>query len=157
MNTIKFLSVCEGMYIWNRNVTRIMTLPRFLWNQVFFRLPFECIPVGTVFTFYTLKYSEIFIARQKGEMCGWSEDNLRENGWKIYSPALPFEPHSVMVTLRNKNRGDVSTTPTVTHLELWHRKTEPNIETILPKTVTEKTLAAFFVVEGILSSTVMTI
>ena len=113
-----------------------------------FRLPYKNIEKGTVFSIETLKSSDIFIARENGERYGWSNDTLRSAGWTQYSEDYLDSMSSITATLFNKKGCCVPMTPTIFSLELWHCKVQQKAVTTLPQVMTEETVAAIFVIEG---------
>ena len=114
-----------------------------------FPLPYKNIEKRTVFAIETLESSDIFIARENGDQYGWSNDTLRSAGWTRYSEDYHDRMSSITATLFNNRGCCVPMTPTIISLEVCHDKVQQQAVTTQPKVMTEETVAAIFVIEGL--------
>ena len=104
-----------------------------------FRLPYDDIPKGTIFEVNTRKPSAIFLARERGDRRGWSNDSLEKDEWKQCNS-------SVAVSLL----GHISTEyrTELVHLDLWWKISNSFESSSLPEVDTDATVAAIFVLES---------
>ena len=104
-----------------------------------FRLPYDDIPKGTIFEVNTRKPSAIFLARERGDKSGWSNDSLEKDEWEQCNS-------SVAVSLFGHESTDYRTE--LVHLDLWRKIPNSFKRCHLPEVDIDASVAAIFVVES---------
>ena len=150
-------------WIWSNRKSPITYLPMFLENEILYRLPHSAIVTGTKFYVTTHWPSDIYIARKKGETCGWTDESLRNYGWEpclddaLNNGRLAFVRVKIF---EHEHRNflcfnyRVYKSPTEIEFELWRKKVAKNPKTSFPEIIVDQSdsyiqsAAAIFVVEG---------
>ena len=132
--------------IWNNRNATIKELPEFLRGSILFQLPYKDIQKGTIFSISACEQCDIVIAHEEAKVNGrngWAESTLKIDGIRGWEPC----PAPVLTIVSNN-------TPFCTLSKIWSRRAQKGQIVHFPEVETSETVAAIFVIEGMIFLTI---